>query len=106
MTKEERGKLLRARFRALGGFPLDVLRASRKRTAQPVKAKQPGRGGPFYGVALADVRPAWVSVPDARVSRPLGARNRTPKPALVSIMEKQPEKLARLGYWRGGKFVP
>lgn len=95
MTKEERGRLLRARFRALGGHPMKLAPMPPKANTRPLKPKQPGRRGPFYGVALADVRPKWVGVPDAPRKRPLGERRRKGTPEVIRLMGAAPEKLVR-----------
>ncbi|MEI6861000.1 MAG: hypothetical protein WCL04_01975 [Verrucomicrobiota bacterium] len=102
MTKEERGQLMRARFRALGGLPYINADVPRKPKGDPVRPTK----GISWGLLLVDDRKQWVSRPDPMPAKPLGKRNRAGKPAVVSIAEKQPEKPVRRGYWLGGKFIP
>jgi len=93
MEKLERGQLLRARFRALGGIPYPSRPPKPKLNNQPLTPKVPGRWQPFFGVSLYECRPQWVNEPDPKPKKRLGARNRKTKCAVVRIAEVAPKKL-------------
>ena len=95
MTKEERGRMLRARFRALGGIPYPQITRKPRLNTAPLTPKQGARSaGPFFGVSLCERRSQWVSVPDAEQVNPLGRRRRAKvKTLLTRLASKAPMKL-------------
>ena len=85
---------MRARFKALGGIPYPSRPAKPKRNTPALQPHpQRKRSGPFYGVSLSEVRPAWVGKANDLPESPLGKRQRTGKPAVVRLAESVPAKL-------------
>lgn len=93
MDKTERGRMLRARLKALGGLQPGPGVPQRAK-ALPVPKRGPGKPlAVFYGVSLASRAPAWVGEPDGQRRPDLRPRRVARKSPLLGIAEKWADAL-------------
>lgn len=95
MTKEERGSLLRERFKALGGIPWTPPKGQPKRRVEQRPACPPKRVYNPWSIALTVTPVAWVAKADAEKQPESLKRNRGESP-LTRIAKQLPVKLRKV----------
>jgi hypothetical protein len=92
MTKDERAKVLRDRFKANGGFPYVPCGKTSRYVVLP---KPTGKGFVSLGPALNSKPPRWMTMPDPNTKATLRLKHRVGFSALTKIAAKAPTKLVR-----------
>jgi hypothetical protein len=97
MNREKRARLLRTRFRAIGGLPYPPV--LKQRPAEPQKSRTRTRLGlPFFAVSIhGRWQPQWIREPDPPIKHSLGIKLKARVSPLAKIAAHVSKKLRRMG---------